>query len=134
MDEIKHPISVWSDINTRVLRAVLDEHDGALPVIAAVEPNNSVGLKAVMVLLNIKNLAYALGGTPADLGESTGVTASGYLRIGYLSRMNGKAEIHDWLLQQPDWSIAGELVADGELAGFRFEWAAPDPDDSEIPF
>jgi hypothetical protein len=87
-----------------------------------------------MSLLNIKHLVYALGGTLADLGESTAVTASGYLRIGYLSRMNGKAEIHDWLLQQPEWSIAGKLAADGELAVFRFEWTAPDPDDSEIPF
>lgn len=134
MDKIKHTISVWSDINMRVLRAVLDEHDGALPVIAAVEPDNPVDQGAVMILLSIKHLIHALGGTPADLGESTGVTASGYLRIGYLSRMNGKAEIHDWLLQQPEWSIAGELIADGELAVFQFEWTAPDPDDSEIPF
>lgn len=56
--------------------------------------------------------------------KAQGVTANGYIRIGYLAWTGWetpKAEIYDFIATQNGLLITGDLVPDGEMGALRFE-------------
>lgn len=124
MNEIKHPVAIWSDISGPILRAMVDEVGGRLPVVAVLEPLNSADFQAVVILLEVRQIVRVFGGALVDFADSRGVAVGGYVRVGYLARIDGKTDLARWIGQQP--GVAGSLVFDGEL-GYRFEWF-PDDD------
>jgi hypothetical protein len=128
MNAVKHPIAIWSDVSPRVLHAILEECEGRLPVIAAIEQDSPVDRKAIMILADISKFSFL--GTPANLGGNPAQQGPRYTRIGYLCRNAEKDQIADWLLGQPDLAIHGQLILNG--ADYRFNWETLHPD--VIPF
>lgn len=132
MKKIVHPFISWSDVNAAAIRAIIQE-EGFLNVIAACEKTNPVDKKAVMILLDVEMLISKISRTPANLNKSQGVTANGYIRIGYLE-MDGwgtpKAEIYDFIATQNGSFISGYLVRDGDeiSAQLRFEYNETETD------
>lgn len=124
---IKHRVVLWSDVNEEAIKQIIEE-DTYLPVIAACEINNAVDNKAVMILLNTKILIKAISKTPANLDNSVGITASGYVRLGYLRRENQKDEIFNFIDKLKGRKIEGYLTK--SLDGIHFETE----DDDDIPF
>jgi hypothetical protein len=47
MNATKYPIAIWSDVSPQVLHAILEECEGRLPAIAAIEQDNPVDRKAI---------------------------------------------------------------------------------------
>jgi hypothetical protein len=84
MNAVKHTIVIWSDVSPRVLHAILEECEGRLPVIAAIEQDNPVDRKAIMILANTGKFSFL--GTPANLGENPAQQGLRYTRISYLCR------------------------------------------------
>ena len=123
MKKIVHSFISWSDVNAAAIRTIIQE-EGWLNVIAACEKTNPVDAKAVMILLDVETLISKISGTPANLNKSQGVTANGYIRIGYLERGTPKAEIYDFIATQNGSFISGYLVRDGDeiSAQLRFEY------------
>lgn len=120
---IKHPFIFWSDINDSIIRAIIQDK-GYLKVTVSCEQNNPVDTKAIMVLLDVKTLLEEIGGTPANLNQSQGITANGYIRIGYLKWKDfaeQKANIYDIIKEQDGLYLDGVLTLDGNLNALCFE-------------
>jgi hypothetical protein len=99
------------DVKPERLQALLADHGGALPIVAAIDRNNPDDIEAVQVLLPVRRLMEWIGGTAA--GDSS-LTGAGYVRLGAVSRADAadRRRVHRLLQAAPDASADGRLSVD----------------------